>query len=260
MRRLRGISGCALSVGLMVILTGGLTVMAADSHPDAMEIARRLEQTITNREHDLTHYVSYRTYTVTNDRFNFESAMKIRMIFKLPNDKEIDVLQKSGSGILYKMVFKRILAGEMKQAKANFRKLTAMTPFNYRFKLDGQETLDGEPCWRLSVTPKRRSQYHLVGTIWVSQRDYDLVKVDGHPAKMPSFWTRDIHLVRKYKKVGEYWLPESDHTVNRVLIFGTSNLDIQYTGYSFDRVGFQKMEEKDNTVKQGEAPDNPRDK
>ena len=47
---------------------------------------------------------------------------------------------------------------------------------------------------------------------------------------MPSFWIKDIRLIRLFQKVGDYWLPHADRSINQIRVFGETQLEIDYLG------------------------------
>jgi hypothetical protein len=69
------------------------------------------------------------------------------------------------------------------------------------------------------------------GRIWVDAEDYALARVEGEPAKNPSFWIHSVHFTQEYRKNGEYWFPWSTTSVNEARIFGKTEVDIHYFDY-----------------------------
>jgi hypothetical protein len=48
--------------------------------------------------------------------------------------------------------------------------------------------------------PKNRKQVSCAGRIWVDAADYAIVRIEGKPAKNPSFWVKTVHFVHTYRK------------------------------------------------------------
>jgi len=57
------------------------------------------------------------------------------------------------------------------------------------------------------------------------------VRMEGSPAKNPSFWTRKVEFTRRYRKHGPFWLAASIESESEVLIAGKSSLRIDYLDY-----------------------------
>lgn len=92
--------------------------------------------------------------------------------------------------------------------------------------------LDGRKSYLINVVPKRREERLFEGQIWVDAQDYALARVEGKPARNPSFWIRSVHFVHTYKKSGLFWFPFSTESETDVRIFGSTSVDISYFDYS----------------------------
>jgi hypothetical protein len=83
----------------------------------------------------------------------------------------------------------------------------------------------------IDASPKRQDEYLFRGRIWVDAEDYALARVEGEPARNPSFWIRSVHFTQEYQKNGEYWFPSLTTSVNEARIFGKTEVDIHYLDY-----------------------------
>jgi hypothetical protein len=203
--------------------------------PDPAEIIRRLDAAAEERQVSLVAYTSERQYTVRNSAFKFERQLEVEMRYSAPDTKTYVTRGKGSTGVFYSKVFKQILDSEVQHARPGLRITTAVTSRNYRFEWDGEETILGEACWRLKLQPRRRSRFLMAGRIWLSRNDCGIVRLDGHPAEKPSFWTLDVHLIRDYRKVDGYWMPASDRSVSKIRLFGETTLEIDYRRYELKR-------------------------
>jgi hypothetical protein len=96
----------------------------------------------------------------------------------------------------------------------------------------GQETLETGPAYVLQVSPRTENKYLIPGRIWVDANDYSIVRIEGQPARNPSFWVRSVHFVHTYQKVGSFWFASSTHTTSEIRIFGESELTIENSAYT----------------------------
>ena len=103
-----------------------------------------------------------------------------------------------------------------------------IVPANYSFSYIGQELCDDRKCYRLGITPRRREKYLIQGQIWIDAEDWSIVRIQGSPAKRPSFWTRQTQIDRRYKRIDGMWLNDSLESTSDILIAGRSTLKIQY--------------------------------
>jgi hypothetical protein len=109
--------------------------------------------------------------------------------------------------------------------------MTRIVPENYQFQLVGSAPIMGRPAYVIDVVPKRSDKYLFRGRIWIDAEDYAIARVEGQPAKNPSFWTRSVHFVQQYQKYGPFWFPANTTSVTEARIFGTTDVTIRYFDY-----------------------------
>ena len=117
--------------------------------------------------------------------------------------KQFSILSEEGSGSIRKHVFHKLLSEETEASRHGTRNSTRLTPANYDFQFVGQEKLETGPAYVLAVSPKTANKYLIDGKIWVDANDYSIVRIEGQPARNPSFWVHDVHFVHTYQKVGQ---------------------------------------------------------
>jgi hypothetical protein len=104
---------------------------------------------------------------------------------------------------------------------------------NYAFQLTGSEEINGRLAFVFEIEPNTESKFLVKGRIWVDAADYAVVKVEGSPAKKPSFWTNTVSFVQTFEKTGGYWMAASNRSVTNAKLFGEADLVIQHSGYNF---------------------------
>jgi hypothetical protein len=95
----------------------------------------------------------------------------------------------------------------------------------------GTEYVRGRPAYVIAIEPKTPNKYLARGRVFVDAEDYAIVRVEGRPAKNPSFWIKSVHFVHDYDKSGPFWFPVSDHSVTDARIFGPTEMTIEYFDY-----------------------------
>jgi hypothetical protein len=65
----------------------------------------------------------------------------------------------------------------------------------------------------------------------VDAEDFAVARIEGAPAKNPSFWTKDTKIVQVYTKVGDFWLPESNRSTSAIRLGGQASFTIDYQNY-----------------------------
>ena len=94
-----------------------------------------------------------------------------------------------------------------------------------------QENPDNQPTYVLKVVPKTANKYLIDGKVRVDATDYSMIRIEGKPARNPSFWVRSVHFERTYQKVGKFWLALSTRANSKLRIFGDSILTIDTSDY-----------------------------
>jgi len=88
----------------------------------------------------------------------------------------------------------------------------------------------------LGIEPRTANKFLTRGRIWVDADDYAIVRIEGSPARKPSFWFKSVHFVHDYARSGGFWMPVSDRSVTDVRILGATEMVIEYFDYRIDSV------------------------
>jgi len=197
----------------------------------AVEVIQRMLEMDKWRRSALQQYISNRRYVADNKRFNKHAEVAVREKYVYPGKKEFETLSESGSDYIRRKVISKLIEAEQDAAQNENRDQTRITPENYQFELLGTEDQEGRPCFLIAVIPNHSKKYLMKGRIWVDQEDFAIVRMEGSPAKNPSFWTRKVEFTRRYRKHGPFWLAASIESESEVLIAGKSSLRIDYLDY-----------------------------
>ncbi|MBI3951695.1 MAG: hypothetical protein HY314_14695 [Acidobacteria bacterium] len=187
------------------------------------------------RELHLQQYSVARTYLIANDKGKVRAETRVVLQYRAPGTKEYTIVSEKGSGFVRKRVFKQVLESEVETAAGRSRHDSSITPANYSFELLGEEDVDDYHCFVVRAIPKRKDKYLFDGKIWIEANEFAIVKIAGRPAKNPSFWIKRVEFVRRYQKIGEFWLSLKDESITQVRIFGKNILTIDYANYEVIR-------------------------
>jgi hypothetical protein len=88
----------------------------------------------------------------------------------------------------------------------------------------------------LEISPKTKNQFMVRGRIWVDAEDFAITRLEGSPAKNPSFWIHSIHVVHRYERIGKFWLPVMNQSRAEARIFGPTEVGIEYFDYLITNV------------------------
>ena len=219
----------------LVIMISAATIASAqtgDPLPSAEDVVAKMMQFDAQRQSELTGYTALRHYAATNKKRHAE--MLVRVSCDSSGAKEFTIVSEEGSGSIRKHVFHKLLSEETEASRRRTRSSTRLIPDNYQFQIVGRETLETGPAYVLSVVPKTRNKYLIDGKIWVDANDYSIVRIEGQPARNPSFWVRSVHFVHTYQKVDQFWFASSTHTTSEIRIFGEAELTIDNSDYSLN--------------------------
>lgn len=198
----------------------------------ADEVIERVVAMNQVRAKALETYSSLRSYHLECHCLSHKKAdMVVRADYYAPNKKEFTIVSESGSGTVRKRVFKTLLEAEQESMREDNQQRSAVTPENYTFKLADHKQTDTDEFYVLEATPRTKNKFLVRGHIWVNAKDFAITRVEGEPAVNPSWWTVKTDFQRSYRKVGNFWLPESNESETKVRIFGTVVLTINYGKY-----------------------------
>jgi len=202
--------------------------------PTAEDVVRRLVEMDTLRASTLRSYISARRYIAENAKFAKHAEVGVEESFMPPDQKVLKVVSETGSPFIRRKVIDKLIEAEIDAISQDSRDQTHITPENYNFRLIGTEEMDGASCFVLEVMPKFPKKYLMRGRVWIDQNDFAIVRMEGSPAKNPSFWTRKVRFVRHYQKHGPFWLPASVESESEIVIAGKSTLKIEYWDYRIE--------------------------
>jgi outer membrane lipoprotein-sorting protein len=197
----------------------------------ATQIVDRMQSRDLERTQDLTSYKTLRHYEVVYRGFSskVEARMDVAVDYDRASGKNLVIVSQSGSKFLLEKVLKRAVDSEREAFQQ--RKSTALTTANYRFRLLGQETLEGRSAYVLQVEPLVPSKFLYRGKIWVDAADFATVKMETEPAKSPSFWISRTRIHYTGVKTNGFWMPRQVVSETSVRVGGIAVLTIDYGNY-----------------------------
>jgi len=224
-------TACILAVALFVAPGHGKAGELGFGKPSAEEVVNRMLDMNQTRAAALQQYTSQRRYVAENPHFSKRAEVTVQESYVNRGAKELKIVSTSGSPFVQHKVIDKLIEAEIEASQDEYRDQTSVTPQNYQFRLAGMENVSDHSCYVLEVIPRAPKKYLMRGRIWVDDTDFAIVRMEGSPAKNPSFWTRKVRFVRSYEKHGPFWLPSSVESETDILIAGTSTLKIEYFDY-----------------------------
>jgi hypothetical protein len=203
----------------------------------AEQIARKLQETNAERTAALNQFNGTRVYRMQYRGFpsDRDAEMVIKVSYHAPDTKEFSVVSQSGSKFVIDHVFKKLLEGEQEAANEENRRNSALTTENYDFTSAGYETTPDGAEYVLNLLPKTKNKFLYRGKIWVDAKDFAVVRIEGEPAKNPSWWIKTTEVKHRYVKVNDFWLPAENHTESVIRLGGRAILSIEYKDYKITK-------------------------
>jgi hypothetical protein len=202
---------------------------SGDTAPTVETIVERMAQARADNRARFRPYVVTRDYALFGkERHKAKSEVTAAVTFVPPNSKEYNILKRSGSGLGERLV-RRMLDGETEIVKEYGS--TDFSLDNYGFRFVGEELVNGRRCHVIEITPRRKDKTLLRGTIWVDTHTYLLHRMEGEPAKSPSWWLRNARITFFYSDVEGMWLQTASEFTTHVRIFGQHTMtsrDVKY--------------------------------
>jgi hypothetical protein len=230
-----------------------VTLMAAQQNtpaaaPDAGEVIAAMMRKDAERRAEFEGYSGVRTYVLENVEHQKRAEMTVRVICRRNGARSFEVLSEAGWGGARKHVFPKLLEAEATASKPGSGEDSGVNPENYSFQMMGIERIGGRSAYAIEITPKLPKKYLVRGTIWVDTTDYAILRIEGSPAKTPSFFIRTVRFTHSYQKDGSLWLPESDISISDVRIFGPTQLTILYHDYQLGAESARVREPRESRV------------
>lgn len=232
----RRLAGIGVGIGLLL----GGAALPADSAQDAavaaplalQQVVERMVTMNQRRTEALRSFQATRAYHLEfHGIVDKRADMTVQINYTYPNRKEFTILAETGSELLRNRVLRRLVEAEVEAANEENLKRTSIHPDNYEFRLVGYERALEREFYVLEALPREKNKFLFRGKIWVDGRDFAIVRIEGEPAKNPSWWTKRNQFQHSYKKVGDFWLPSRNETATQVRFFGRSMLTIDYGEY-----------------------------
>lgn len=199
----------------------------------AEEVVANLVRRNFERAQALGAYHASRTYRLDYHGFpgSRSAEMVVDVTYQRPGTKDFTVKSEKGSKLIIERVFKRLLQSEKEALTDENQSRVALNNENYSFTLVGNESTPSGSRYILSVEPRTKNKLLYRGRIWVDARDFAVTRIEGEPAKNPSFWTKETKVEQVYAKVGDFWLPLSNRSTSAIRLGGHANFTIDYGTY-----------------------------
>ena len=218
----------------LVTVAACASAQTESTAPNVTTVVARMAQARAENRSRLRPYIVTRDYKLFGKERSQAKAQVIADIsFVPPNSKQYAIEQANGTELGERIV-RRMLESETEVAK-DYRS-TDFTPDNYDFRFIREEIVSGQHCYVLEIVPRRKEENLLRGNIWVDATTYLLHRVDGRPAKGPSWWLRDVRIMLVYSNVEGMWLQTALESTAKVRILGQHTMESRDMNYEISEL------------------------
>jgi hypothetical protein len=130
-----------------------------------------------------------------------------------------------GSDYIRKKVLRAVLDGERGVVAAGEDTRSTLARTNYNFQPNG---IDESGLARVLIAPRRKERALVAGVMLLRPEQGELVRVEGRLAKNPSFWVRNVDIVRKYERICGVVVPVTMDSKAHIRFLGAATLHMTY--------------------------------
>jgi hypothetical protein len=219
---------------LATLCAASASIALPAQQPDPASVIWHIDAAVHDRFDHLAGYTVIEHYSVFrgDDQTHPSAEMTVKTLYQRDIGKTYTILSQSGSAIMQKMAFDKLLDNEkIINAPAN-RESSWLVSANYDMKLQpGTQRLDGRDCYVLSISPRYKAPNHIEGNLWVDVNDFSIVQIQGVASKSPSMFAGPTKMTRQYTKVAGYAEATHASAETNAFLFGKITVTIDYSDY-----------------------------
>jgi hypothetical protein len=140
-----------------------------------------------------------------------------------------EVTAEGGSGLIRSKILRCLLDGERDAINKGTTKHSELIRANYKFQ---PKRVDSEGVTEIALTPLREDML-VIGSAFIRPAG-ELVRLQGRLAKSPSFWIRNVQVMRSYETIHDVVVPIVLETSAQLRMFGAATLRMTYAYLDID--------------------------
>ena len=141
------------------------------------------------------------------------------------------ITAEGGSSYIRSKVLRAVLDGEREVIAKGETARSSLDLVNYSFQANG---IDDNGFANVLLSPRRKERVLVKGMMALNVADGALVRLQGRLAKNPSFWLKNVDIVRIYERVGGTVVPVNLETKAQVRFLGNATLHMTYVYTEID--------------------------
>jgi hypothetical protein len=183
------------------------------------EIISRMQQAQTAARQRAIPYTVTRRYTLAGQNIQKPTSEVVAEVNFIPPSHDDYTLRSVEGSDHGGNIVREVLEHESQMT--SHVELYEVSPRNYDFVLLGRAMLDDHNCYVLQLKPRRQAAELLRGQAWIDANSFLVRRIEGEPAKSPSWWLKNLHVMVNYDDVDGIWLQHDTRAVADVRFAGT---------------------------------------
>ena len=136
-----------------------------------------------------------------------------------------EVTAEGGAEYIRTKVLRAVLDGEQQAVTRGEIARSSLGQENYTFQAAG---VDDDGLVNVLLSPRRKERILVAGKMFLQPDDGRLVRLQGVLAKSPSFWVKNVEIVRSYARIEGAVVPVSLESNAHVRFLGPATLRMTY--------------------------------
>ena len=146
-----------------------------------------------------------------------------------------EITAEGGSGYIRTKVLRAVLDAERDAIARGEAARASLARDNYSFQPNG---IDAEGLANILLSPRREERVLVSGTMFLRPNSGELVRLQGRLAKSPSFWVKNVDIVRSYTRLHGVVMPVALESNAQVRMFGSAWMKMTY---AYTEIGGQPV-------------------
>ena len=211
---------------LLLVLALGVTPTARAMAPDPADSPTERFLSQTHRQHS---YLGTRRLEAANgDRTGWLEAMTE---YSAETGFRYQITAGGGSDYIQTKVLKAVLDGERDLIALGEGARSTLARTNYTFQPNG---IDADGLANVLLSPRRKERALLSGVMFLRPDEGELVRLEGRLAKNPSFWVKDVDIIRTYERINTVVVPIAVESKAHVRFLGVATFSMIYEYVEID--------------------------
>lgn len=203
-----------------------LAMVVAGAAPSLLATPDQADHSVDRFLARATHQADYRgTRRLEAENGNRRGWLDVTTEYAPETGFRYQIVAEGGADSIRKRVLKAVLDGERAVVAAGEDTRSALARTNYNFQPNG---FNDDGLAQVLLSPRRKERALVAGVMLLRPDEGELVRVEGRLAKNPSFWVRNVHIVRQYERIGGVVVPVTMDSRAHVRFLGAATFRMTY--------------------------------